>query len=158
MISMALSCNPNIIIADEPTTALDVTTQAQLLELMKNILDRFKNSLIIVTHNLGIVARYADRIYVMYAGRIVESGIAKEIFKNPRHPYTIGLLKSVPRLDEPRGKKLIPITGMPPDLIDMPDICAFYPRCPYSSQYNCAGYPEMREVSEKHFVRCHIDF
>ncbi|OGO16838.1 MAG: hypothetical protein A2Z02_05845 [Chloroflexi bacterium RBG_16_48_7] len=158
MIAMALSCNPRIIIADEPTTALDVTTQAQLLELMKNMVVKFKTSLIIVTHNLGVVARYADRIYVMYAGKIVESGPAKQIFGNPQHPYTVGLLKSVPRLDEPRGRKLIPILGMPPNLINMPDNCAFYPRCEYRPKCKCEGCPDLREVAEKHYVRCHTDF
>jgi len=157
MIAMALSCNPKIIIADEPTTALDVTTQAQLLELMKNMVVKFHTSLIIVTHNLGVVARYADRIYVMYAGKIVESGPSKQIFGNPRHPYTVGLLKSVPRLDEPRGRKLIPIYGMPPNLINMPDLCAFYPRCSYSSECKSQGYPELREVSDGHYVRCQTD-
>ncbi len=157
MIAMALSCNPKIIIADEPTTALDVTTQAQLLELMKNMVMKFHTSLIIVTHNLGVVARYADRIYVMYAGKIVESGPAKEIFGNPHHPYTVGLLKSVPRLDEPRGRKLIPIYGMPPNLINMPDMCAFYPRCYCNESCKTESYPDMREVAPNHFVRCHID-
>jgi len=158
MIAMALSCNPRIIIADEPTTALDVTTQAQLLELMKNMVVKFKTSLIIVTHNLGVVARYADRIYVMYAGKIVESGSSKEIFGNPRHPYTVGLLKSVPRLDEPRGRKLIPIYGMPPNLINMPDMCAFYPRCSYNVDCKSEGYPGMREVAPNHYVRCHVEY
>ncbi|MBW1790426.1 MAG: ABC transporter ATP-binding protein, partial [Deltaproteobacteria bacterium] len=119
MIAMALSCNPRIIIADEPTTALDVTTQAQLLELMKDMVTEFKASLVIVTHNLGVVARYAQRLYVMYAGRIVESGTSKEIFGTPRHPYTIALLQCVPRLDEEEGRKLVPIEGLPPNLINM---------------------------------------
>jgi oligopeptide/dipeptide ABC transporter ATP-binding protein len=158
MIAMALSCNPRIVIADEPTTALDVTTQAQLLEMMKNMVVKFHTSLIIVTHNLGVVARYADRIYVMYAGKIVESGPSKQIFGNPQHPYTVGLLKSVPRLDEPRGRKLIPIYGMPPNLINMPDRCAFYPRCSYSSECKSEGYPDLRMVAEGHYVRCHTDF
>jgi peptide/nickel transport system ATP-binding protein len=157
MIAMAISCNPKIVIADEPTTAVDVTTQAQLLELMKDMVTRLNTSLIIATHNLGIVARYAQRIYVMYAGRIVESGTAMDIFDDPRHPYTIGLLKSVPRLDEPRGRKLVPIFGMPPNLINMPDICSFRPRCAYSSQCRSEGYPELRQVSEQHYVRCYAD-
>ncbi|MBW2031617.1 MAG: ABC transporter ATP-binding protein, partial [Deltaproteobacteria bacterium] len=114
MIAMAISCNPHIIIADEPTTALDVTTQAQLLELMKDMVARFNASLVIVTHNLGVVARYAQRLYVMYAGHIVETGTSKEIFGDPRHPYTIALLECVPRLDEETGRKLVPIVGMPP--------------------------------------------
>jgi len=158
MIAMALSCYPKIIIADEPTTALDVTTQAQILEIMKDMVYRFGQSLIIVTHNLGVVARYAKRILVMYAGRIVELGTAKEIFRNPQHPYTIGLLKAIPRLDDPKGKKLVPIAGMPPNLIKMPSRCAFYPRCNYSHQCKYEEYPEMREVAKDHFVRCHLDF
>src|SRR4030043_138992 len=129
MIAMGLSCNPKILIADEPTTALDVTTQAQLLEMMKDMVQRFRASLVIVTHNLGVVARYAQRIYIMYAGRIVESGTTKVIFSKPRHPYTIGLLKSVPRLEEEEGRKLVPIEGLPPNLINMPTTCAFLPRC-----------------------------
>jgi len=157
MIAMAISCNPKLIIADEPTTAVDVTTQAQLLELMKDMVEHFNVSLIIVTHNLGVVARYAQRIYVMYAGRIIEAGTSNDIFIDPRHPYTIGLLKSVPRLDEPRGKKLVPISGMPPNLINMPDICAFRPRCAYCTQCPSERYPELRQISEQHYVACHID-
>ena len=132
MIAMALSCNPKILIADEPTTAVDVTTQAQLLVLMQNLVKQYGTSLIVVTHNLGVVARYAERIYVMYAGRIVESGSCDDIFDRPKHPYTIGLLKCVPRLDEEEDRRLVPIEGLPPNLIDMPDTCAFLPRCPYS--------------------------
>jgi peptide/nickel transport system ATP-binding protein len=158
MIAMAISCNPRIIIADEPTTALDVTTQAQLLELMKDIVDRFNASLVIVTHNLGVVARYAHRLYVMYAGRIVESGTSKEIFGNPLHPYTIGLLKSVPRLDEEEGKKLVPITGLPPNLINMPPICAFQPRCRYHiKQCRNDPWPEMKHIDGQHYVSCYVD-
>ncbi|NLL18316.1 MAG: ABC transporter ATP-binding protein [Clostridia bacterium] len=158
MIAMALLCNPKLIIADEPTTALDVTTQAQLFELMKSMVERFKSSLVIVTHNLGIVARYAHRIYIMYAGRIVEEGSCKEIFRNPRHPYTIGLLKSVPRLDDQEGKRLVPIEGMPPDLIQMPSTCAFLPRCSYSiEQCRVEPWPELRKVEgTKHYVRCYL--
>jgi oligopeptide/dipeptide ABC transporter ATP-binding protein len=129
MIAMGLSCNPKILIADEPTTALDVTTQAQLLEMMKDMVKRFRASLVIVTHNLGVVARYAQRIYIMYAGRIVEAGTTKDIFAHPRHPYTVGLLKCIPRLDEKEGTKLVPIDGLPPNLINMPPTCAFAPRC-----------------------------
>jgi oligopeptide/dipeptide ABC transporter ATP-binding protein len=158
MIAMAISCNPRLVIADEPTTAVDVTTQAQLLELMNDMVKRFNVSLIIVTHNLGVVARYAQRIYVMYAGRIIESGTSKDIFITPRHPYTIGLLKSVPRLDEQRGKKLVPIPGLPPNLVNMPDICAFRPRCPYAAQCPGEGYPILRQISEQHYVACHVDF
>ncbi len=158
MIAMALSCNPKVIIADEPTTAVDVTTQAQLLELMKNMVNEFKTSLIIVTHNLGVVARYAQRIYVMYAGRIVESGTTKDLFSIPRHPYTIGLLKSVPQLNEAPGVKLVPIKGMPPDLIDMPPTCAFLPRCEYRTrQCEEEPWPGLKHVDGEHYVSCYAD-
>ena len=156
MIAMALSCNPRIIIADEPTTALDVTTQAQLLEIMKKMVMNFSASLIILTHNLGVVARYAQRIYVMYAGRIVESGPSKVIFKNPCHPYTIGLLNSVPRLGETRTKrKLVPIVGLPPSLINMPPICAFFPRCKNKSE-KCEQepWPKLKPIDDQHYVSC----
>jgi oligopeptide/dipeptide ABC transporter ATP-binding protein len=158
MIAMGLSCNPKILIADEPTTALDVTTQAQLLEMMKDMVQRFKASLVIVTHNLGVVARYAQRIYIMYAGRIVESGTTRDIFRQPRHPYTIGLLKSIPRLDEEEGTKLVPILGLPPNLIDMPPTCAFLPRCSHKID-KCfkEPWPEMEEVGNNHFIRCYAD-
>ncbi|MBN1189392.1 MAG: ABC transporter ATP-binding protein [Dehalococcoidales bacterium] len=154
MIAIALSCNPRLIIADEPTTALDVTTQAQLMELMTGIVRERNTALVIVTHNLGVVARYAQRIYVMYAGHIVESGTSEDVFGNPSHPYTIGLLQSVPRLDESRGRQLVPIPGMPPDLIDMPAVCAFRRRCSFRDQCNDEGEPELREVSKNHFIRC----
>jgi len=158
MIAMGLSCDPRILIADEPTTALDVTTQAQLLELMKDLVDRFRASLIIVTHNLGVVARYAQRIYVMYAGRIVEEGTTKDIFAHPLHPYTIGLLKCVPRLDEEADKKLVPIVGLPPNLVNMPPTCAFLPRCPYSSD-TCRQklWPELRQIHDNHYIACYAD-
>jgi peptide/nickel transport system ATP-binding protein len=158
MIAMALSCNPRILIADEPTTALDVTTQAQLLELMKEMVQHFRASLVIVTHNLGVVARYAQRIYIMYAGRIVESGTTKEIFGTPRHPYTMGLLKCIPRLDEEEGRKLVPIEGLPPNLINMPATCAFLPRCHYRID-KCykEPWPELATVNGNHFTRCYAD-
>ncbi len=158
MIAMALSCNPKVIIADEPTTAVDVTTQAQLLELMKSMVREFKTSLIIVTHNLGVVARYAQRIYVMYAGRVVESGTTKDLFSRPRHPYTMGLLKSVPQLNEAPGTKLVPITGMPPDLIDMPPTCAFLPRCAYHTK-ECEEkpWPDLKHIDGLHYVSCYVD-
>src|SRR5512136_1316923 len=157
MIAMGLSCNPKLIIADEPTTALDVTTQAVLLKLMKDMVDRFNTSLFLVTHNLGVVARYAQRIYVMYAGRIVESGTAKDIFANPRHPYTVGLLKSVPRLDQPRGRKLVPIVGMPPNLINRPAMCAFLPRCTRCIE-KCQRepWPALEGVQGQHHVACYL--
>jgi peptide/nickel transport system ATP-binding protein len=158
MIAMALSCNPRILIADEPTTALDVTTQAQLLEMMKDMVQRFHASLIIVTHNLGVVARYAKRIYIMYAGRIVESGTTKDIFRSPRHPYTMGLLKCIPRLDEEEGTKLVPIEGLPPNLINMPPTCAFLPRCSWKiERCHQDPWPELTPVNGNHFVRCYAN-
>jgi oligopeptide/dipeptide ABC transporter ATP-binding protein len=159
MIAMALSCNPKIIFADEPTTAVDVTTQAQLLELMKDLVTQHHASLVIVTHNLGVVARYAQRIYVMYAGRIIESGQAEEIFEHPQHPYTVGLLHSVPKLGERHGaRKLIPIEGLPPNLINMPPTCAFLPRCT-SKLDKCLKepWPELRSVGNDHYISCYAD-
>ena len=131
MIAMALSCNPSLILADEPTTALDVTIQAQILELMRDLSRRLGVAMLIITHNLGVVARYADRVNVMYAGRIIERANAGELYANPRHPYTLGLLRSVPRLDEPIRSRLVPIDGQPPDLTRLPPGCAFAPRCGY---------------------------
>jgi oligopeptide/dipeptide ABC transporter ATP-binding protein len=131
MIAMALACNPSLILADEPTTALDVTIQAQILELMRDLSRRLGVAMLIITHNLGVVARYADRVNVMYAGRIIERASAAELYSNPRHPYTLGLLRSVPRLDEPRRTRLAPIEGQPPDLTRLPPGCAFTPRCAY---------------------------
>jgi peptide/nickel transport system ATP-binding protein len=158
MIAMGLSCNPKILIADEPTTALDVTTQAQLLEMMKDMVQRFRTSLVIVTHNLGVVARYAQRIYIMYAGKIVESGTTKEIFAHPRHPYTIGLLNCIPRLDEEEGHKLVPIPGLPPNLMNMPPNCAFLPRCTHKID-RCYKdpWPELTSEKEGHYFRCYAD-
>jgi oligopeptide/dipeptide ABC transporter ATP-binding protein len=154
MIAMALACDPKLIIADEPTTALDVTIQAQILELMKNLTREMGVAMIIITHNLGVVARYADRVNVMYAGKIVESGTAKEIYHNPRHPYTLALLKSVPRLDLPRGAKLDPVDGQPPDLARLDDGCPFRPRCRFA-QDGCANdVPPLAEVREKHWSAC----
>jgi peptide/nickel transport system ATP-binding protein len=158
MIAMALSCNPRILIADEPTTALDVTNQAQLLEMMKDMVQHFRASLVIVTHNLGVVARYAQRIYIMYAGRIVESSTTKDIFATPRHPYTMGLLKCIPRLDEEEGRKLVPIEGLPPNLINMPQTCAFLPQCSWKTD-RCYQDPwsELKPVNGNHFIRCYAD-
>jgi peptide/nickel transport system ATP-binding protein len=157
MIAMGLSCNPKILIADEPTTALDVTTQAQLLELMKDMVERFKASLVIVTHNLGVVARYAQRVYIMYAGRIVEEGTTKDIFSKPRHPYTLGLLRCIPRLDEEECRKLVPIKGLPPNLINMPPTCAFLPRCTYKTE-RCfrEPWPPLTLVDDQHYVSCYV--
>ena len=146
MIAMALSCNPSLILADEPTTALDVTIQAQILELMKDLSRRLGVAMLIITHNLGVVARYADRVNVMYAGKIIERGTAREIYANPRHPYTLGLLRSVPRLDEPRKSKLSPIEGQPPDLMRLPAGCAFLPRCRYAVERCARDIPPLRPV------------
>ena len=158
MIAIALSCNPKILIADEPTTALDVTTQMQLLELMKDLVNQYDTSLIIVTHNLGVVARYAQRIYIMYAGRIVEAGTCKDIFKKPRHPYTQGLLHCVPRLDEEEDRRLYSIEGVPPNLIDMPNTCAFLPRCPYAiERCRVEPWPCLEQVDAGHYTRCFVN-
>ena len=140
MIAIALACEPKLIIADEPTTALDVTIQAQILELMQNLTRRLGVALIIITHNLGVVARYAHRVNVMYAGRIVESGSAAALYHNPRHPYTIALLRSVPRLDRPRQARLDPIEGSPPDLTRLDAGCSFRPRCRFAIA-RCAEAP-----------------
>jgi len=154
MIAMGLGCNPKLIIADEPTTALDVTTQAQLLELMKNLTRDYGTSLLIITHNLGVVARYADRINVMYAGRLIEKGTGRDIFKNPRHPYTEGLMASVPRLDLDRKKKLVPIEGQPPDFLHIPSGCSFHPRCVYAFDRCRVETPELTPLFEKHEAAC----
>ena len=154
MIAIALSCEPALVIADEPTTALDVTIQAQILQLMKDLTGDLGVALILITHNLGIVARYADRVNVMYAGRIVESGTTQEIFAQPRHPYTIGLLSSVPRLDKPRSEKLVPIEGQPPDLSRLGPGCAYQPRCLHAVG-QCAGErPTLDPVFEGHSAAC----
>jgi len=154
MIAMALACNPKLIIADEPTTALDVTIQAQILELMKQLSKRLGVAQLIITHNLGVVARYADRVNVMYAGKIVEMGDARDIYHNPRHPYTLGLLASVPRLDQPRGTKLIPIEGQPPDLAALDDGCAFRPRCRFATDRCAHEIPELETVAGEHRSAC----
>ena len=156
MIAMALSCNPKLIIADEPTTALDVTIQAQILELMKNLSNEFGVSLIIITHNLGVVARYADRVNIMYAGKIIERGLAKDIYGTPSHPYTLGLLKSVPRLDLPKKEKLEPIEGQPPDLINLPPGCAFRERCRYSIDKCAEEIPPLESVGDGHLSACFV--
>ena len=155
MIAIALACDPKLIIADEPTTALDVTIQAQILELMKELTQRLNIALIVITHNLGVVARYATRVNVMYAGRIVESGAAAAIYHNPRHPYTIALLRSVPRLDRPRQARLEPVEGQPPDLTRLDAGCAFRPRCRFAAAVCAAGRPVLTPASEEgHFAAC----
>jgi oligopeptide/dipeptide ABC transporter ATP-binding protein len=155
MIAMALACNPSLILADEPTTALDVTIQAQILELMRDLSRRLRVALLIITHNLGVVARYADRVNVMYAGRIIERGTARELYGTPRHPYTLGLLRSVPRLDEPQRARLLPIEGQPPDLTRLPPGCSFAPRCAYRVERCVADGPSLRPIDGNgHVTAC----
>jgi oligopeptide/dipeptide ABC transporter ATP-binding protein len=154
MIAMALSCEPKLIIADEPTTALDVTIQAQILELMKNLTRDLGVAMIIITHNLGVVARYADRVNVMYAGKIIESGTAADVYYRPHHPYTLALLKSVPRMDQQRQAKLDPVEGQPPDLTMLDTGCAFRPRCRFSTAECATSYPALEEVTEGHATAC----
>ena len=156
MIAMALSCNPKMLIADEPTTALDVTIQAQILELVQRLGRELGTSVLIITHNLGVVARYADRVNVMYAGKIIERGTAKDIYGSPKHPYTIGLLASVPRLDEPRKEQLDPIEGLPPDLIELPVGCSFRARCKFAVDRCAAEIPPLVEISEGHTAACWV--
>ncbi len=156
MIAIAISCKPKLIIADEPTTAVDVTIQAQLLELIKGISRELNTSLILITHNLGIVARYAHRVFVMYAGRIVEYGSALDVYHRPQHPYTVGLLGSVPRLDEPRKTRLTSIAGQPPDLITLSPGCAFEPRCNQAGPQCAMQRPTLVEVAKGHYSACWI--
>ena len=157
MIAMGLGCNPDLIIADEPTTALDVTVQAQLLDLMKQLTLDASTALIIITHNLGVVARYADRVNVMYAGKIVEKGTADDIYDDPRHPYTIGLMASVPQLDQDVKKRLVPIEGQPPDLANLPIGCAFHPRCKFAFKQCREQVPPLESVGGEHEKACWID-
>ena len=156
MIAMALSCQPKLILADEPTTALDVTIQAQILELLKDLSERFGVAIIIITHNLGVVARYADRMNMMYAGRLIERGTCKEIYHNPRHPYTIGLLRSVPRLDQPRKAKLDPIRGQPPEMVDLPPMCSFLDRCKFAIERCTKEAPPLMPAGENHLSACWV--
>ena len=156
MMAMAISCQPQLIIADEPTTAVDVTIQAQLLEMLHNITKDLGTAIVLITHNLGIVARYARRVYVMYAGRIVETGSAEDVYHDPRHPYTVGLIASVPRLDEPRTARLVPIEGQPPDLIAPPLGCRFHPRCSRVQNQCKEGAYELVEVAPGHYTSCRI--
>ena len=153
MIAMALSCDPKLLLADEPTTALDVTIQAQVLEVMARLSRELGTAVIVITHNLGVVARYADRVNVMYAGRIVESGSAQDIYHDPRHAYTLGLLESVPRLDARTGR-LIPIEGAPPDLTNLPVGCSFEPRCRFATDICREEQPELTETSNGHKHAC----
>ena len=158
MIAGALSCNPKLLLADEPTTALDVTIQAQILRLLKSLSREHEAAVIVITHDLGVVAGMCQRILVMYAGRIVESGPAKPLFARPHHPYTVGLLKSVPRLNEPRRETLPTITGLPPDLAHLPPGCAFAPRCFLATDECWAAAPELlRTDPERHSACFHFD-
>ncbi|NLJ58309.1 MAG: ABC transporter ATP-binding protein [Tissierellia bacterium] len=154
MISIALACNPKILFADEPTTALDVTTQAQILELMNDLKEKLGTSIVLITHDLGIVARMADRVAVMYAGKIVETGSTNDIFYSPKHPYTVGLLKSLPKVDAAKHKPLEIIPGTPSSLIDPPQGCAFAPRCKYSMNICRRAEPPESKIKEGHFSSC----
>jgi oligopeptide transport system ATP-binding protein len=154
VIAMALACNPKILIADEPTTALDVSIQAQILDLMKNLQQKMDTSIILITHDLGVVASMADRVAVMYAGKIVEQGTLDEIFYNPQHPYTLGLLQSMPKLNVDRSIPLLPIPGSPPDLATLGEGCAFAARCPHTMKVCHHFTPEDTMVDGKHTVAC----
>ena len=154
MLGMALSCNPDLIIADEPTTSVDVTVQAQLLELIDNLRSQFGTAVILITHNLGIVARYVDRVNVMYAGRLVETGPTDVIYSEPKHPYTVGLIGSVPRLDLPRKRDLYVIPGLPPHLARLPEGCSFSPRCRYAIDRCQREVPPMDTIGDNHLTAC----
>lgn len=152
MIAMALSCNPTLLIADEPTTALDVTIQAQILELMRRLQEEYKMSIMMITHNLGVVSRMCDEVVVMYLGKIVEHAQVRTLFHNPAHPYTVGLLNSIPKLGG-RGKRLVPIKGIVPDPRSIPEGCSFRERCPVAMK-QCVMDPPVIELEENHAVRC----
>jgi peptide/nickel transport system ATP-binding protein len=159
MIAMALSCDPELLIADEPTTALDVTVQAQILDLISRMQEEFGSAVIIITHDLGVVAELADDILVMYAGRMAEYGTSEDIFERPGHPYAWGLLSSMPRMDRARTERLTPIPGTPPSLINVPSGCPFHPRCAYAAQTNGRSQnevPLLRAVGPGHEVACHL--
>ncbi len=154
MIAMALSCNPEILIADEPTTALDVTIQAQILEIIKELSRKLGTAVILITHDLGVVSGMCDRICVMYAGRMVERGSTDVIFAAPKHPYTRGLIRSVPRLDKVMGERLYSIQGTPPSLIDMPECCPFHPRCEHAMEVCRKQYPPETDFGDGHRAHC----
>ncbi|MGY2487442.1 ABC transporter ATP-binding protein [Cupriavidus sp. CP313] len=164
MIAMALACEPRLIIADEPTTALDVTVQAQILDLLKDLAERMGTALILITHDLGVVARYADRVAVMYGGRLVETASAEALYRQPAHPYTRGLMASVPRIDGDTGQPLVPIEGQPPDLTALGPGCAFLPRCKQATDQCRSARPPLRGVpdaatrqfSDQHFKACFV--
>ena len=155
MIAMALTCNPRLIIADEPTTALDVTIQAQILELLRNVKDKINGSIMLITHDLGVIAEMVDYVVVMYAGRIIEKGTVREIFHDPKHPYTIGLMKSKPG-NVKQGERLYSIRGQVPNPINMPDYCYFCNRCDNSMDICSKTYPDMLQFSPTHFASCYL--
>lgn len=157
MIAMGLSCNPQILIADEPTTALDVTIQAQIIDLVTRLRDEIGMAIIWITHDLGVVAGLVDRVIVMYAGRVVEEAPVRELYQHPRHPYTIGLLNSLPRLDEERPEQLQSIEGLPPDLINYPPGCPFYARCNYRIDHCTTAPPPLESVGPGHRAACYVD-
>jgi oligopeptide/dipeptide ABC transporter ATP-binding protein len=154
MIAMALACEPKLLIADEPTTALDVTIQAQILNLLRELVAERDTALVLITHDLGVVAGMCERVHVMYAGMFMETGSAEQVFETPRHPYTLGLLQSVPRLDAPRGRKLHPIEGAPRDMLHAPASCPFAPRCSYEVTQSRLEVPPLVEVAPGHRVAC----
>jgi peptide/nickel transport system ATP-binding protein len=159
MIAMSLSCDPDLLIADEPTTALDVTVQAQILDLIRDLQEEFNSAVVIITHDLGVVAELADDILVMYAGRAAEYGTAEQLFNQPQHPYTWGLLGSMPRFDKAPTDRLMPIKGTPPSLIRVPEGCAFNPRCDYSEKVGSitrTERPDLLDDGQGHFVACHM--
>ena len=154
MIAMALACEPKVLIADEPTTALDVTIQAQILDLLKRLVEDRETALILITHDLGVVAGMCERVNVMYAGMFMETGSADQLFSRPRHPYTLGLLQSVPRLDAERKTKLQPIEGSPRDMLRAPQACPFQPRCRFEVEQSSLEVPPLRELEPGHMVAC----
>jgi peptide/nickel transport system ATP-binding protein/oligopeptide transport system ATP-binding protein len=157
MIAMALSCSPSLLIADEPTTALDVTIQAQILRLIKRLKDEYSSAVVLITHDMGVVADVADRVAVMYAGRIIEQGNKHDVFHDAQHPYTWGLLGSIARIDRPKPRRLTAIRGLPPSLINLPPGCAFGPRCPQRFDM-CDQVPELApRAAFDHADACHLD-
>jgi oligopeptide transport system ATP-binding protein len=156
MIAMALSCNPRLLIADEPTTALDVTTQAEVLELLRKLTTDLGTAVVLITHDLGVVAGHADRVNVMYAGKIVERATASDLYRNPRHPYTLGLLASVPRLDQPKKERLEAIRGMPPEPSNLPSGCSFRVRCDFAVEQCERDTPPLKEVANDHHSACWV--
>jgi oligopeptide/dipeptide ABC transporter ATP-binding protein len=154
MIAMALACEPKLLIADEPTTALDVTIQAQILDLLRSLVAERDTALVLITHDLGVVAGMCERVQVMYGGMVMEEGPAESVFRTPRHPYTFGLLQSVPRLDTPRCRALHPIEGAPRDMLRRPSACPFAPRCAYEVEQSRQEVPPLREIAPGHRVAC----